>query len=125
MPPRPNTNYSNLSQSTTPLKSNNPFLHVPPTSQNDPGDDDDEELRKALAMSKEEVDGEARQERERSVRASGAPPPSPEEVGQGGLFGPLFGPSERVDEEGKMAMVPASQVCHSHTPSHSIWAGLR
>lgn len=110
LPPRPNAT------STTPFKSNNPFLNTPPTApspastlQND--DDDDEEVRKALTMSKEDVETESRQERERSVRASGAPPPSPDgDIGGSIGTGTLLGPSERIDEEGKIAMVPISQV---------------
>ena len=60
-----------------------------------------------------EVD-EQRQERERSVRAD-APPPSPErdleeEDVNNALSGvaPLFGPSNKDDKDGSMAVVPVS-----------------
>ncbi|KAK8865579.1 hypothetical protein IAR55_000723 [Kwoniella newhampshirensis] len=56
-------------------------------------------------------ENEKRQERERSVRATGVPPPSPEgEVNdEGEVMQTLFGPSEKNDVEGKMALVPAGQ----------------
>ena len=61
-------------------------------------------------MSKEGLGGdgtEHRQDRERSVRASGVPPPSPE-VEENKVKEVLFGPTEKDDAEGKMAMVPAT-----------------
>ncbi|CAD6585338.1 MAG: hypothetical protein TREMPRED_004111 [Tremellales sp. Tagirdzhanova-0007] len=97
------------------LQSNNPFLHVAPASPAPPvqnkgnGDDDndDVQLGKALSMLTE-IDGDDnRQERERSERANGAPPPSPV-LDNGTMTGTLFGPSERTDEDGKMALVPAA-----------------
>lgn len=65
--------------------------------------------------------GGGRQERERSVRASGAPPPSPDPEGGGPAMGngldgdgeamqTLFGPSEKEDKDGSMAMVTVAPV---------------
>ena len=99
------------------LQSNNPFLRVAPSSPapsagnegDTTEDDDDEQLRKALLRAnKIEVD-DNRQEREKSERAVGAPPPSPV-GGDGTMTGTLFGPSEKTDEDGKMALVPSGLV---------------
>lgn len=61
-------------------------------------------------MSQEGLDNDDpnnRQERERSVRASGVPPPSPEGE-EARSKEVMFGPTEKTDEGGKMAMVPAT-----------------
>ncbi|WRT66035.1 uncharacterized protein IL334_002986 [Kwoniella shivajii] len=91
-----------------------PARSLAPTIVGD--DDDDEDLRKALSMSVAEIgepieEDDKRLERERSVRATGPPPPSPtNDEGEvtDTLLGPLFGPTNKTDEEGKMALVPAS-----------------
>ena len=100
------------------LPSNNPFRNNPPPPDvNVVDDDEDEDLRKALAMSRGDItdetaaqgkDGEdeGRRERERSVRASGVPPPSPE--GEDLSKGVVFGPTEKNDPEGKMSLVPGT-----------------
>ncbi|WWD18247.1 hypothetical protein CI109_102697 [Kwoniella shandongensis] len=107
-------------------------------------DDEDEELRKAIALSQCESgpptaaapapttmtagtdpeqggmklditdfdENEKRQERERSLRATGVPPPSPEGETvdeEGEVMQKLFGPSEKNDPDGRMALVPAGQ----------------
>ena len=112
------------------FKSNNPFASLgplpppalpnPPLHNNDTSrnvDNDDEELRKALAMSCPGGEDSNRHERERSARAKGAPPPSPtSEAGTGPKMEVShppekgFFPSEKVDGEGKLAMVPAAAV---------------
>lgn len=84
-------------------------------------------------MSKENVDvagdggGDfdlvARQEREKSVKPNGAPPPSPEADADETMTGTMFGPSEKMDEDGKMAMVPANQVGPTCYVSRS-WSSL-
>lgn len=77
-------------------------------------DDENEELQRALEMSTGAAqdgttadDGQRRNERERSVRASGVPPPSPD-TDEAQVMGTLFGPSEKDDKDGSMAMVPAT-----------------
>ncbi|OWZ79421.1 hypothetical protein C365_01682 [Cryptococcus neoformans Bt85] len=135
-----------------PLGSNNPFLPTQPRSPHpaphplpqpplsprspsvrlgtqslpveidDGNDSEDEELRKAIALSQNvehsvseaatlqdvmDVDGK-RDSRERSERASGAPPPSPKSD-MPGTIGVTFGPSTKDDVNGKLALVPASQ----------------
>lgn len=107
LPPRPGS--SNLS---APFASNNPFRNNPPPPVQ-VEDDEDEDLRKALAMSREGMEGEdkvddRRAERERSVRASGVPPPSPE-GGEVPNTSVTFGPSEKNDQEEKLAMIPSTQ----------------
>lgn len=92
-------------------------------------DDENEELQRALEMStgaaqdgRTEDDGQRRNERERSVRASGVPPPSPD-MDEAQVMGTLFGPSEKDDKDGSMAMVPAtltsapqvSSLCHERS----------
>ena len=95
------------------LKHNNPFhqsissIASASVSTAQSNDNEEEELQKALAMSTEN-NGENMDVGERSLRASGAPPPSPEV--EAGLTGPVFGPSEKIDEDGQMAMVPVNQV---------------
>ncbi|KAL7419847.1 hypothetical protein Q5752_005763 [Cryptotrichosporon argae] len=75
-------------------------------------DDDDDELRRAIEMSKAGDSpaafggsggggGGAGGAGERGVRAS-APPPSPSRE-----LGPFFGPSDKEDRDGKLAVVPA------------------
>lgn len=106
LPPRPQHN--NLS---APFASNNPFRNHPPPPIEIEDNDEDEDLRKALAMSREGMEGgdeDRRAERERSVRASGVPPPSPEGEDVMGKS-VVFGPSEKDDQEGKLAMVPSTQ----------------
>ena len=112
--PLPNHRKATSSQ---PFASNNPFnrIHAPPppppdsaTTANVTANDEDEELQKALAISVAPPDESDRNERERSVRASGVPPPSPESEEEP-VIGTLFGPSENEDREGKMALVPAGQ----------------
>jgi hypothetical protein len=100
------------------LPSNNPFRNNPPPPDVTVVDDDeDEDLRKAIAISRGEIgdghtadgmenDNEGRHERERSVRASGVPPPSPE--GEDLSKGVVFGPTEKDDPEGKMSLVPGT-----------------
>ncbi len=56
---------------------------------------EDADLQRALALSSED-----RAERERSVRAS-APPPSPGRIDDE----PVFGPSNKDDPQGSLAMV--------------------
>ncbi|EIW73085.1 hypothetical protein TREMEDRAFT_59247 [Tremella mesenterica DSM 1558] len=93
-------------------QSNNPFLpkaNVEIISVVD-DDDEDDDLRKALALSREgmEVDDEQRQERARSVRAH-APPPSPDIIMDDESKSlPTFGPSNKDDKEGNLAMVPVT-----------------
>ncbi|BEI90203.1 uncharacterized protein CcaverHIS019_0302730 [Cutaneotrichosporon cavernicola] len=93
------------SQEPQPFASNNPFnpapfnAAFPPAPTGVPGmAQDDIDLARALAMSTEDD----RAERERSVRASG-PPPSP---GPGRMDDePTFGPSNKDDPQGSLAMV--------------------
>ncbi|WWC60665.1 uncharacterized protein I303_103240 [Kwoniella dejecticola CBS 10117] len=86
--------------------------------ETDANDDEDEELRKTIAMSRGEVKADdGRQERERSVRATGPPPPSPsgnrtetdDLDDQSENLNSLFGPSNKDDVDGKLSLVPASQ----------------
>lgn len=95
---------------SAPFATKNPFRNNPPPPPITIEDDEDEDLRKAIAMSQEGLeDGstDPRQERERSVRASGVPPPSPE--GKLSHHGDaVFGPTDKEDAEGKMAMVPST-----------------
>jgi hypothetical protein len=111
--------------STVPYN-NHPFRNNPPPPNAnhvdvDEGEEDDEDadedLRKALAMSRADIadstaaadkegEDEGRHERERSVRASGVPPPSPE--GENLSKGVVFGPTEKDDPEGKMSLVPGT-----------------
>ncbi|WVQ96945.1 hypothetical protein IAU59_004054 [Kwoniella sp. CBS 9459] len=109
-----------------------PLLSTTPTpsftSTTIGADDDDEELRKAIALSQADMgnangepmdEDQRRSERERSVRANGPPPPSPDGDRDSGLgenrdlagteIEPLFGPSNKTDDEGKMALVPSTQ----------------
>lgn len=94
-----------------------------PVEVDDGNDSEDEELRKAIVLSQNlehsvsevailqgamDVDRE-RDSRERSERASGAPPPSPKSD-MPGTFGVTFGPSTNDDVDGKLALVPTSQV---------------
>lgn len=94
-----------------------------PVEVDDGNDSEDEELKKALVLSQNlehsvsevailqsamDVDRE-RDSRERSERASGAPPPSPKSD-MPGSFGVTFGPSTKDDVDGKLALVPTSQV---------------
>jgi hypothetical protein len=61
-------------------------------------------------MSRGEIDSkdeDRRNERERSVRASGVPPPSPESE-ENQVRDIVFGPSEKEDKDGTMALVPAA-----------------
>ncbi|KAK4684998.1 hypothetical protein P7C73_g5163, partial [Tremellales sp. Uapishka_1] len=93
-------------KSTSDLPSNNPFRTEPyalsaPPMQDDPEDDD---LMQAIAMSKAGMEDDGRQERERSVRASGAPPPSPQ-AEEGEVMQTLFGPSEKEDPNNEMGLV--------------------
>lgn len=89
------------SQEPQPFASNNPFnpsfnSAFPPPPTAGPGiAQEDTDLQRALALSTEDD----RTERERSVRAS-APPPSP-----GRLDEPTFGPSNKDDPQGSLAMV--------------------
>jgi hypothetical protein len=151
-PSTPQTHRTDLPPNRTPRLSQ-PFPLPPPSPTPtllNTDDDDDEDLRKALALSRgepisvdevtvtekavEEDTGEGpvgdegenalRAVRERSVRGSGVPPPSPlvTEVGLpdvdprhagGSSDGAAFGPSNRVDKDGEYAMVPASLVSRS------------
>ncbi|WVF71016.1 hypothetical protein IAT40_005812 [Kwoniella sp. CBS 6097] len=113
-----------------PLLSTTPTPSYTPTIVDD--DENDEELRKAIALSQADMgrsegtiggepmnEDQKRSERERSVRANGPPPPSPDgdndlgenrdAAGRGGDIQPLFGPSSKTDEDGKMALVPSTQ----------------
>lgn len=96
-----------------------------PVEVDDGNDSEGEELRKAIALSQNvehsvseaaplqdamDVDGK-RDSRERSERASGAPPPSPKSD-MPGTIGVTFGPSTKDDVDGKLALVPTSQVGH-------------
>ncbi|WVR05535.1 hypothetical protein IAU60_002553 [Kwoniella sp. DSM 27419] len=122
------------------LASNNPFrqspLHppshspsrtvpaLPPRRQPAPSpapmevDDEEEELQKAMAISQgghsSDQPEDERNDRERSIRADGPPPPSPNGDAPASQadpiesIGPLFGPTNKTDEEGNMAMVPSS-----------------
>ncbi|KAK6907823.1 hypothetical protein I203_101824 [Kwoniella mangroviensis CBS 8507] len=100
-----------------------PAPSLTPTVAND---DEDEDLRRAIELSQRsdgisgtgaEGEDENRQNRERSVRATGPPPPSPtnQPIDLTGNdndnldIGTLFGPSNKDDAEGKLAMVPSSQ----------------
>ncbi|KAK1927718.1 hypothetical protein DB88DRAFT_479018 [Papiliotrema laurentii] len=108
-PPPPPPHTSHLS---APFASNNPFRQnpPPPTTNLINDEEEDEELRKALAMSRGEIDSkdeDRRNERERSVRASGVPPPSPESE-ENQVRDIVFGPSEKEDKDGTMALVPAA-----------------
>ncbi|EAL21684.1 hypothetical protein CNBC7190 [Cryptococcus deneoformans B-3501A] len=93
-----------------------------PVEVDDGNDSEGEELRKAIALSQNvehsvseaaplqdamDVDGK-RDSRERSERASGAPPPSPKSD-MPGTIGVTFGPSTKDDVDGKLALVPTSQ----------------
>ncbi|OCF31828.1 hypothetical protein I316_06426 [Kwoniella heveanensis BCC8398] len=118
------------------LLSNTPTPSYTPTIVDN--DDEDEELRKAIALSQADMGrsdtsiggGEAmnvdqkRSERERSVRAHGPPPPSPDrgnaqsggenrDVAGEAEIEPLFGPTNKADDEGKMALVPSTQTSTS------------
>nr|XP_019050735.1 hypothetical protein I302_01176 [Kwoniella bestiolae CBS 10118]OCF29665.1 hypothetical protein I302_01176 [Kwoniella bestiolae CBS 10118] len=125
--------------SPQPFQSNNPFRqhlspppplpkrNIAPAPSLTPtvtNDDEDEDLRRAIELSQqsEGIAGagdneENRQKRERSVRATGPPPPSPtnQPIDMTGNdadnldLGTLFGPSNKDDAEGKLAMVPSSQ----------------
>ena len=99
--------------------SNSPFRDTPPSPSPTVHEDDDAELQKAIELSRAPVnppeemtmgenDEDRRDERERSVRASGVPPPSPQSE-EGEVTQTLFVPSNKDDVEGKLAMVPASQ----------------
>ncbi|ORX35476.1 hypothetical protein BD324DRAFT_632995 [Kockovaella imperatae] len=92
-----------------PFQSNNPFRSTPPPDSIPEITDDDVELQKAITMSQEAPEEDDRAVRERSVRASGVPPPSPEPEERIENVGSVFGPSYKEDKEGKMALVPASQ----------------
>ncbi|KIS01744.1 hypothetical protein L804_01623 [Cryptococcus deuterogattii 2001/935-1] len=113
-----------LPQPPLPLRS--PSTHTGtqslPVEVDDGNDSEDEELRKAIVLSQNlehsvsevtilqgamDVDRE-RDSRERSERASGAPPPSPKSD-MPGAFGVTFGPSTKDDVDGKLALVPTSQ----------------
>lgn len=103
--------------------SNNPFnsqysgFPAPPTAP--PGlpgvagvEHEDEDLRRAIELSTkhEEEERGRRQERERSVRAS-APPPSRGRIDDDQeQIGSLFGPSNKDDPKGNLAVVPARAV---------------
>lgn len=103
------------------FQSNNPFnqyaFPAPPTAP--PGiAHEDDDLRRAIELStqQEEEDRGRRVERERSVRAS-APPPSPGRIDDDGqVVGSLFGPSNKEDLKGALAMVPTDNVRHPCRP---------
>jgi hypothetical protein len=107
LPPRPAPRQENAELSTA-VEDN-----VLEPIEVDEEDTEDAELQKALALSLADADHVGsdtgiesipRAERERSVRDSGAPPPSPNgEEGQ--AISSLFGPSEKDDKDGSMAMV--------------------
>ncbi|WVQ85746.1 hypothetical protein IAT38_007913 [Cryptococcus sp. DSM 104549] len=81
-------------------------------------DQADEDLRKAIMLSEADIgaggagepmdEDDNRAQRERSVRATGPPPPSPSKSDDA-MMGTLFGPSNKSDEKGEMAMVPSGQ----------------
>lgn len=104
-----------------PFQSNNPFnqyaFPAPPSAP--PGiANEDEDLRRAIELStrQEEEDRGRRVERERSVRAS-APPPSPGRIDDDDqVVGSLFGPSNKEDLKGALAMVPTNGA-RQNTPS--------
>jgi hypothetical protein len=100
--------------------SNNPFYGagaLPPREVINVNDDEDDDLQRAIRLSKEtdrgdSASGEDREQRERSIRAT-APPPSPDREKQKELneldeesevMGSLFGPSTK-EQAGASAMI--------------------
>ncbi|WWC88215.1 uncharacterized protein L201_003120 [Kwoniella dendrophila CBS 6074] len=123
-PPLPKRNIAPAPSSSSTIVGNN-------------DDDEDEDLRRAIELSQSEItvgdsretlnggpneNDSRRQDRERSVRATGPPPPSPttgpiniDDTGDNndsdGIdnMNTLFGPSNKDDTDNKMALVPSSQ----------------
>lgn len=122
--------------SPRPFGDKNPFLNAAPKPQpqlnptnpfnihEKPSEsyrfEDDEELQQAIAMSMgqdekmdlDSNDEDERMQRDRSLRATAPPPsPSPDDIkdhDMGGGIDAAFGPSQRSDPDGSMALVPRS-----------------
>ena len=107
---------SNESDHRPAFQSNNPFAIQDHTSNTE----NDDELQRALEISRENLDEDTkRAQRERSLRAGGVPPPSPEIRA---VDGPVFGPSNKEDKDGsKMSLVPTSAAVHQVRSVHKMW----